>query len=175
MKIGLCGTVSVGKTTLVNALKQLPEFANYEFATERSKYLRDQGIALNTDSTLKGQIVFAAERSLELMKENIITDRTIYDVCAFTLSAKSISWWEKEQFTRLMMNNIRREYDAIIYVSPEGIEIEDNGVRETNSDYRDIIDHTIREMLKEYPPTKLIEVKGTTEERIEIIKGMLFS
>lgn len=175
MKIGLCGTVSVGKTTLVNALKQLPEFANYEFATERSKYLRDQGIALNTDSTLKGQIVFAAERSLELMKENIITDRTIYDVCAFTLSAKSISWWEKEQFTRLMMNNIRREYDVIIYVSPEGIEIEDNGVRETNSDYRDIIDHTIQEMLKEYPPTKLIEVKGTTEERIEIIKGMLFS
>ena len=175
MKIGLCGTVSVGKTTLVNALKQLPEFANYEFATERNKYLRDQGIALNTDSTLKGQIVFAAERSLELMKENIITDRTIYDVCAFTLSAKSISWWEKEQFTRLMMNNIRREYDVIIYVSPEGIEIEDNGVRETNSDYRDIIDHTIQEMLKEYPPTKLIEVKGTTEERIEIIKGMLFS
>lgn len=175
MKIGLCGTVSVGKTTLVNALKQLPEFADYEFATERSKYLRDQGIALNTDSTLKGQIVFAAERSLELMKENIITDRTIYDVCAFTLSAKSISWWEKEQFTRLMMNNIRKEYDVIIYVSPEGIEIEDNGVRETNSDYRDIIDHTIREMLKEYPPVKLIEVKGTTEERIETIKGTLFS
>lgn len=175
MKIGLCGTVSVGKTTLVNALKQLPEFANYEFATERSKYLRDQGIALNTDSTLKGQIVFAAERSLELMKENIITDRTIYDVCAFTLSAKSISWWEKEQFTRLMMNNIRKEYNVIIYVSPEGIEIEDNGVRETNSDYRDVIDHTIQEMLKEYPPVKLIEVKGTTEERIETIKGTLFS
>jgi nicotinamide riboside kinase len=175
MKIGLCGTVSVGKTTLVNALKQLPEFADYEFATERSKYLRDQGIALNTDSTLKGQIVFAAERSLELMKENIITDRTIYDVCAFTLSAKSISWWEKEQFVRLMMNNIRREYDIIIYVSPEGIEIEDNGVRETNSDYRDTIDLTIQEMLKEYSPVKLIEVKGTTEERIEIIIEALFS
>jgi hypothetical protein len=175
MKIGLCGTVSVGKTTLVNALKQLPEFADYEFATERSKYLRDQGIALNTDSTLKGQIVFAAERSLELMKENIITDRTIYDVCAFTLSAKSISWWEKEQFVRLMMNNIRREYDIIIYVSPEGIEIEDNGVRETNSEYRDTINYTIQEMLKEYPPVKLIEVKGITEERIKIIIEALFS
>jgi nicotinamide riboside kinase len=175
MKIGLCGTVSVGKTTLVNALKGLEQFKDYEFATERSKYLRDQGIALNTDSTLKGQIVFAAERSLELMKENIITDRTIYDVCAFTLSAKSISWWEKEQFVRLMMNNIRREYDIIIYVSPEGIEIEDNGVRETNSDYRDNINLTIQEMLKEYPPVKLIEVKGTTEERIETIKGTLFS
>jgi GTPase SAR1 family protein len=49
MKIGLCGTVSVGKTTLVNALKEVEQFKDYEFATERSKYLRDQGIALNTD------------------------------------------------------------------------------------------------------------------------------
>ena len=39
-KIGFTGSVSVGKTTLVNALKQLPEFKEYVFATERSKYLR---------------------------------------------------------------------------------------------------------------------------------------
>jgi nicotinamide riboside kinase len=173
MKIGLCGTVSVGKTTLVNALKELPEFADYEIATERSKYLRDQGIALNDDSTIKGQLVFAAERSLELMKENIITDRTVYDVSAFTLSAKSIEWWVRETFVNILMQ-LRKEYDVIIYVSPEGIEIEDNGVRTTNSEYRDKIDNVIKEMLIEFPPIKLIEVKGTTEERIASIKQVLF-
>jgi nicotinamide riboside kinase len=173
MKIGLCGTVSVGKTTLVNALKELPEFANYEIATERSKYLRDQGIALNSDSTFKGQLVFAAERSLELMKENIITDRTVYDVSAFTLSAKSIEWWVRETFVQLIMQ-LHKEYDVIIYVSPEGIEIEDNGVRTTDSEYRDKIDNVIKEMLIEWPPIKLIEVKGTTEERIKTIKEVLF-
>ena len=51
MKIGLCGTMSVGKTTLVNALKSEPEFKNYTFRTERSKYLNSMGIPLNTDST----------------------------------------------------------------------------------------------------------------------------
>ena len=173
MKIGLCGTVSVGKTTLVNALKELPEFANYEVATERSKYLRDQGIALNDDSTIKGQLVFAAERSLELMKENIITDRTVYDVSAFTLSAKSIEWWVRETFVNILMQ-LRKEYDVIIYVSPEGIEIEDNGVRTTNSEYRDKIDNVIKEMLVEFPPVKLIEVKGSNEERIASIKQVLF-
>ena len=75
MKIGLCGTMSVGKTTLVNALKELPEFANYNFATERSKYLRDLGIPLNTDSTVNGQFVFLAERASELLHENVLTDR----------------------------------------------------------------------------------------------------
>jgi nicotinamide riboside kinase len=172
MKIGLCGTLSVGKTTLVHALKQLEQFKDYETAAERSKYLRDQGISLNTDSTLKGQLVFAAERSIELMKPNIITDRTVYDVCAFTLSAKSIGWYEKRQFTELLMN-LRNDYDVIIYVSPEGVDIEDNGVRTTDAEYRKNIDITIQEMLIEYAPKKLISIKGTTEERIATILSQL--
>ena len=53
MKIGFCGTMSVGKTILVNALKELPEFKNYKFAVERSKYLQSIGIPLNTGSTVK--------------------------------------------------------------------------------------------------------------------------
>ena len=172
MKIGLCGTVSVGKTTLVNALKEVEQFKDYEFATERSKYLRDQGIALNTDSTLKGQIVFAAERALELMKENIITDRTIYDVMAFTFSAESISDFEKRDFADLMFR-LAKEYDVVIYVSPEGVEIEDNGVRTIDAKYRDSIDTVIKLMLNEWPPIKLIEVKGSTEERISTIISSL--
>jgi len=43
MKIGLCGTMSVGKTTLVNALKELPEFKDYITRTERSKELNGNG------------------------------------------------------------------------------------------------------------------------------------
>lgn len=174
MRIGLTGTMSVGKSTLAKALGEIEMFKGYTIQTERSKYLRDQGIALNTDSTLKGQIVFAAERSIELMQENIITDRTIYDVCSFTLSAKSIDWNVKEKFVDLMMR-IRNEYDVVIYVSPEGVEIEDNKVRTTDVKYRDQIDYTIKEMLKEYPPKRLIEVSGSNEERINKIKEALFA
>ena len=43
MKIGLCGTMSVGKTTLVNELKKLSRFKDYTFRTERSKYLMEMG------------------------------------------------------------------------------------------------------------------------------------
>lgn len=171
-RIGLAGTVSVGKSTLVKELAKLEQFKDYHVVTERSKYLRDQGISLNDDSTTKGQFVFAAERSLELMHDNLLTDRTIYDVCAFTMSAKSISWEDKIKLIESFLI-VRGDYDIIIYVSPEGVDIEDNGIRITDAEYRQKIDHVIRGLLKEYPPKKLIEVKGSTEERINLILSQI--
>ena len=110
MKIGFCGTMSVGKTTLVNALKELPEFKDYHFRTERSKHLMNLGIPLNTDSTLKGQLVFASERAAELMQEKIITDRTVIDVMAFSELSKSMEDHEKRYLSASLYYLIK-EYD----------------------------------------------------------------
>jgi nicotinamide riboside kinase len=174
MKIGFCGTVSVGKTTLVNALKELPEFADYNFATERSKYLRDLGIPLNTDSTLKGQFVFLAERASELFQENIITDRTIIDVMAFTRLAKSIPYFMADSLNDAVAP-LLREYDYIFYVSPEGVEIEDNGVRTINAKYRKEVDKEILKLLSLHKNkiARYHELSGTTEERIQKIKQVM--
>ncbi len=176
MKIGLCGTMSVGKTTLVNALKELPEFKDYVTRTERSKELMAMGIPLNTDSTLKGQCVFLAERSNELMLENIITDRTVIDVMAFANCSTSMDIYEKEDFETLAAQLVR-EYDYIFYVSPEGVEIEDNGVRETNANYRVIIDRSINTLINRYNHRikNLHTLSGSTEKRIELLKQAIFS
>ncbi len=167
MKIGLCGTMSVGKTTLVNALKELDYFKGYNFRTERSKELMAQGIPMNTDSTLKGQCVFLAERSGELMQENIITDRTIIDVMAFANCSTSMDIYEKEDFETLAAQLVR-EYDYIFYVSPKGVEIEDNGVRETDAKYREIIDRSINNLITKYNHRikKFHTLEGSTEDRI---------
>jgi len=174
MKIGLCGTMSVGKTTLVNALKELPEFKDYMFRTERSKYLMEQGIPLNTDSTFKGQLVFLAERSLELLQENIITDRTVIDVIAFARASKSMDHVEKYDFEQVATLLIK-DYDYIFYVSPEGVDMEDNGVRETDLEYRKLIDFIITNQIKS--KRSLIQnygiLEGSTEERIKQLKFQL--
>ena len=174
MKIGLVGTVSVGKTTLVNALKELPQFKDYHFATERSKYLRDLGIPLNTDSTLKGQTIFLAERVSELMRENLLTDRTVIDVMAFTDASKSIGSLEKSLFKEYASNFIN-DYDYIFYITPKGVEIEDNGVRETNAEYRDLIDLTIQQLLKTYSNKikNLYTISGPVNERVKQILGII--
>ena len=173
MKIGLCGTMSVGKTTLVNALKKLPEFKNYNFRTERSKHLMNLGIPLNTDSTLKGQLVFASERAAELMQEKIITDRTIIDVMAFCALSKSMSKVEKDNINNTLWHLIQ-EYDVIFHIDDLSIPIEDNGIRETNENYRLDIANKIQEIIAEYRyQCKIINISGTTENRINQIKSVL--
>jgi GTPase SAR1 family protein len=174
MKIGLCGTMSVGKTTLVNELKKLGQFKDYEFATERSEYLMNLGIPLNTDSTLNGQTIFLAERVAELMKENVITDRTVLDVIAFTNLAKSIDFKDKEYFedyARVFVG----QYDYIFYISPEGTVMEDNGVRETDLEYRDLIDQAIIRAMNTYGHRckNVHMLKGSTVDRIEQMLGVI--
>jgi hypothetical protein len=123
---------------------------------------------LNTESTLNGQFVFLAERASELLHSNIIADRTIWDVCAFTLSSRSISDFDKRTFIEAAMM-LRNQYDLVVYVSPVGVEVEDNGIRTTDLDYRRKIDEVIKMSLVEFIPNKLIMVEGTTEQRISTI------
>jgi hypothetical protein len=174
MKIGFCGTMSVGKSTLVRSLcHNYPNFFDdYFIATERSKYLNSLGIPLNTDSTIRGQFVFMAERASELLQRNLLTDRTIWDVCAFTLNSKTISEENKHKLITAA-TCLMPHYDIVFYVSPEGVAIEDNGIRETNAEYRTKIDETIKHLLFMYPPKQLIEISGTNKERMDKIMDVL--
>ena len=165
--------MSVGKTTLVKDLAKLEIFSDYKLATERSKYLRDLGIPLNTDSTVNGQFVFLAERASELLHENVLTDRTIWDVCSFTMLAKSISLTDKSSFVTAAMT-LRDQYDIVFYIDPIGTMMEDNGVRETDLDYRYDINQEILRLLTLYPPKKLVVLSGSTGSRINTILDNIF-
>ena len=175
MKIALTSTHSAGKTSLVKALSELPEFKDYQFYTEKTKQLKEEfKVKLNDDSQLVSQYIFMGERAKELhSSDNFISDRSIYDVCAYSLGAKSIPFCLR----RLLVEScvpLTDEYDVIIYVDPIGVKIEDNGLRSVDPIYRDKINHTIQELLFQYPPKKLIKVSGSTEQRIVQIKGVLF-
>ncbi len=80
----------------------------------------------------------------------------------------ALKWINSESFVEAAMM-LRDQYDVVFYVSPEGVPIEDNGVRTIDAEYRDKIDWAIRESLEEYKPKKLVYIKGTTEERIATI------
>lgn len=76
-----------------------------------------------------------------------------------------------EQLASYIIN----EYDYIFYVSPEGVELEDNGVRTIDANYRNEIDKEIQFLCKKYKykSKRLYTLSGTTEERIEKIKQVM--
>jgi hypothetical protein len=77
---------------------------------------------------------------------------------------------DKEKFESYASEFIS-EYDYIFYISPEGLPIENNGVRETNEHYRDIIDFSIVHLSKKYSHKikNIHTISGSTEERISQI------
>ena len=171
MKIGLTGTMSVGKTTLVKALSEIEQFKGYTCTTERSQYLNSLGIPLNHATTIEGQTIFLAERVTELMQDCLITDRTVIDVMAFTNCAKKVSYIDGDAFADYASRFVR-QYDYIFYISPEGMDVEDNGVRETDTTYRAEIDKEIKKLLNKYRPIHF-ELKGTTNERINQMMNII--
>jgi GTPase SAR1 family protein len=173
MKIGFCGTMSVGKTTLVNSLAKLPEFKDYTSRTERSKHLMNLGIPLNMDSTLKGQFIFAAERASELLCDKILTDRTVIDVMAFCELSTSMTANEAF-YLNSSLGHLIDDYDYLFYVSPVGVKIEDNGVRETDINYRNEVNKKILSIL-DLRGIEYTTIQGTTEERIKLVKQTIFS
>ena len=62
----------------------------------------------------------------------------------------------------------------MFYVSPEGVEVEDNGVRETDMKYRTAIDKKIKSITDSFRKNT-VTISGTTEKRIKQVKQAIFS
>ena len=120
------------------------------------------------DSTLKGQFVFAAERASELLCDKILTDRTVIDVMAFCELSESMTANEAF-YLNSALGHLIDDYDYLFYVSPVGVKMEDNGIRETDIKYRDEINKKILSIL-DLRDIKYTTIQGTTEERIKLVK-----
>ena len=66
------------------------------------------------------------------------------------------------------------DYDYLFYVSPVGVKMEDNGVRETDIKYRDEVNKKILSIL-DLREIKYTTIQGTTKERIKTVKSVIFS
>ena len=93
---------------------------------------------------------------------------------AFTRLAKSIAYFVADDFNDAV-SHLLREYDYVFYVSPEGVKLEDNGVRVVDAEYRDKIDEEIQQLILKHRNKfkNYFELSGTTEERIQKIKQVI--
>ena len=85
-------------------------------------------------------------------------------------SALSESMTANEAFhLNSALGHLVDDYDYLFYVSPVGVKMEDNGIRETDIKYRDEINKKILSIL-DLRDIKYTTIQGTTEERIKLVK-----
>lgn len=182
IKISFTGAQGTGKTTILNALREDPDFKDFEFVTEVvRKFVKELEMKINKEGTIETQkIIFQAYNSLLDREGSFLSDRCILDVISYTLAglmALPLGTTERSNFANCLCSQIqtlrdRRDDLGIIFYFPIEFPIESDSVRSTDIDYQKEIDGSIRDLL-EREEVPYITVSGSVEERIKIIKATL--
>lgn len=141
MRIGIAGAHSVGKTTLLNALRSEPCFKEYEVCDEVTRQVRAMGLDINESGSDKTQrLIMMKHLENVFLYKDMITDRTALDCLVY-----SRYLWKNEKVSTDTMNHITNMfgkmwlmYDVVFYIQPE-FDIVADGVRSVDSIFRDNI------------------------------------
>lgn len=180
-RIGFFGTQSVGKTTLLNALRSEPAFADATFFTGLTRRLEQQGYKIKEAGDDDTQLQIARlHMERIILSDNFVTDRTILDCLAYTIYLYRRNKVKKETVEKIYAytNFILPHYTHLFYVPIEFDNVED-GLRSVDPEFRKEIDDI---MNKDMVVDGLITVRHTihrisgsvvqrTNRVYEIVKG----
>lgn len=196
MRIGISGSINVGKTTLVNDF--LRAWSNYK--TPESTYrdvLKSKNYPHSKNCNKEGQWAILNHMIDEMQKytksDNIIFDRNPLDCLVFSLWAAEMgtSDIDKPFIDKIIpiVKESLKNIDLIFFVpitAVSPVEIVDDGKRETDPQYIGEIDHIFKALFHEYQHSlgktpffshedcpAIIEIFGKPEERILLIRQYL--
>jgi nicotinamide riboside kinase len=170
MKIGITGAQSVGKTTLLNALRSEKLFKDYIICDEVTRRVKSYGLPINEEGTDITQRLIMNEHIVNVfMYGNMLTDRTALDglvYSAYLYNKNQISA-NTLKYVREVFNKVWHSYDYVFYIEPE-FEIVDDGVRSINKQFRDEIAELF-EYVIEKENLSMLRVKGSVRNRVNTI------
>jgi len=174
MKIGITGAQSVGKTTLLNALRSEKLFKDYTICDEVTRRVKGYGLPINESGTDITQRLIMNEHIVNVfMSGNMITDRTALDGLVYSIylnNKKQISD-STLKYVRDVFHKVWSSYDHVFYIEPE-FEIVDDGVRSVNKQFRDEIAELF-ELTIEKEKLSMLRVKGSVRDRVNTIIDFL--
>ena len=170
MRIGISGAQSVGKTTLLNALRSEKCFKDYAIRNEVTRAVRDLGLTINEGGSDVTQRLIMKEHIYNLvMFDDMITDRTSLDGVVYTRWLHDQQRVSDECFEEChrVFNKTISMYDYLFYIKPE-FPLEDDGVRSTSKEWQDEITDLFESYILKYN-IKVINVSGSVRERVNTI------
>lgn len=170
MRIGISGAQSVGKTTLLNALRSEKCFKDYNIRNEVTRSVKALGIDINeSGSDISQQLIMKEHIYNLVMFDDMITDRTSLDGLVYTTWLFNGDKVSPECFveTQMVFEKTIKMYDYIFYIQPE-FPIEDDGVRSASKQWQDEIAALFDAIIDTYK-VPVINVSGSVRERVNTI------
>jgi hypothetical protein len=189
MKIAVCGTSCVGKSTYIKNFCET--WKNFSFPEKTYRNLikeKNLNHSSNGDEESQRLILNSlVDQAIEFSKkDNIIFDRCVLDNMVYTswlfLKEKVSEKFLEE--TRILVRETLKLYDIIFFipltkVSP--VEMTENELRDNDPLYREEIDNIFKSFVQSYHKSEgkifpsedcpaVIEIFGSPEERIQMTK-----
>lgn len=171
IRIGITGAHSTGKTTLLNALRSEPAFADLDICTEVTRDVRALGLEINEGGTDLTQRLIMNQHIVNIfMHPCMLTDRTSLDGLIYTewlykhgkVSKKTLEYAEK------VFNQTIYEYDILFYL-PVEFEIETDGVRSTDITFQREIAQEFNKFVNSWADSRpwIVPLSGSVRGRVQ--------
>lgn len=182
MKISLTGSSSTGKTTLVRALMDNPEFSKYAFkflSVDGRRLLKKLGFN-HMDSMSREQLMdfqlqyFAMKIQNELCQKEFITDRSFVDVASYWIVRDTFDKSEAEQNILLIPCMAEsQEYDITFYLPFGAIPFQADGYRPESFEFNSRIDNEIQLFLDKWKINYCRLDSGNLSDRVSMVLNEL--
>lgn len=168
MRIGFSGAQSVGKTTLLNAVRSEPIFKHFTICDEVTRRVKSYGLPINEDGNDVTQRLIMQEHIVNVfMNKDMITDRTVLDGLVYSqylyqqgkINSNTMS------FCTDVFEKVVNKYDLLFFIYPE-FDVVDDGIRSVDKEFRNSI-VTLFEQTIEEKLLSVIVIRGTVRERVE--------
>jgi GTPase SAR1 family protein len=174
MKIGITGAQSVGKTTLLNALRSEKHFTNYKICDEVTRRVKSYGLPINEDGTDVTQRLIMNEHICNVfLYDNILTDRTSLDGLVYStyLFKHGKISNDTHRYVTDVFHKVWEQYDNVFYIEPE-FDIVDDGTRSIDVGFRDEIAQLF-EFTIDKKKLSMHRVTGSVRNRVNTIIDIL--
>lgn len=180
MKVSFTGAQSTGKTTLLNKCKEI--YKDYKFVDEVTRYVRKTyDVKINEIGGNETQLYILAEHIKNHLRQekNLMLDRCILDGYVYTSYQVQAGKVQEEVLRAFgsVFNSLFEKLDYIFYTEPGDVKLVDDGERSANNKFREdiieIFENIIMYKISSKNREKIIRLKGTVDQRLDIIKSIL--